>query len=147
MQINFENFQNITSDHKSQNTQASSYNFFIYHVLNKITPFLCNLFMHLSMGYQKCNIMFSINIIILFIRTSDAVVVLIMCNFKVLQGVVAKHSLHTWDGLPLLPPEYSCKNSAIKVSVAQLINIILTKHEWVLLTDNVLGCQIVHFGL
>ena len=34
------NFKNTTSDHKSRNARASSYDFlfFIYHIFNKITP-------------------------------------------------------------------------------------------------------------
>ena len=34
--VQFENFQNITSDHKSRNARAGSYDFFIYYILNKI---------------------------------------------------------------------------------------------------------------
>ena len=57
-----------TSDHKARNARASSDDFFIYCILNKITPSLCfhsnfrialyNLFMHSSLTNQKRDILY-----------------------------------------------------------------------------------------
>ena len=61
--MQFENFQNITSDHKSCNAQARKYDFFINYIMNKTTQVPCfhsnfhialyNFFMHLSLAYTK----------------------------------------------------------------------------------------------
>ena len=77
---NFENFQNISSDHKSRNARAGSYDFLFiifsnlcsnltlprcfhgnFSVLHSITSIaLYNLFMHSSLTNQKRDILLSI---------------------------------------------------------------------------------------
>ena len=74
--VQFENFQNITSDHKSRNARAGSYDFLFiifstkllhrcfhgnFSVLHSITSIaLYNLFMHSSLTNQKRDILLSI---------------------------------------------------------------------------------------